>query len=158
MMGLFFGVLCTSVHFILLYWFSVVQDKQSQTTAFRGKSIGTLFPKRRSNVIPVVEKGKVAAARLSNTEPKHFHFKYVFHYSWTFPFTNQIFVDCFPCLFFLMFYFFSSMDVQGDYDPCDASGFIRINAVRLAPLESSKICTRTLWMLRFHVYFNFSTG
>lgn len=24
-----------------------------------------------------------------------------------------------------------SMDVQGDYDPCDASGFIRINAVRL---------------------------
>lgn len=23
-----------------------------------------------------------------------------------------------------------SMDVQGDYDPCDASGFIRINAVR----------------------------
>lgn len=26
----------------------------------------------------------------------------------------------------------SSMDVQGDYDPCDASGFIRINAVRLA--------------------------
>uniref|UniRef100_A0A3B5ACH4 argininosuccinate synthase n=1 Tax=Stegastes partitus TaxID=144197 RepID=A0A3B5ACH4_9TELE len=29
-----------------------------------------------------------------------------------------------------------SMDVQGDYDPCDASGFIRINAVRLATLES----------------------
>lgn len=26
----------------------------------------------------------------------------------------------------------SSMDVQGDYDPCDASGFIRINAVRWA--------------------------
>lgn len=26
----------------------------------------------------------------------------------------------------------SSMDVQGDYDPCDASGFIRINAVRSA--------------------------
>ncbi|XP_035245948.1 argininosuccinate synthase [Anguilla anguilla] len=24
-----------------------------------------------------------------------------------------------------------SMDVQGDYDPCDASGFIRVNAVRL---------------------------
>uniref|UniRef100_A0A8C5AJK1 argininosuccinate synthase n=1 Tax=Gadus morhua TaxID=8049 RepID=A0A8C5AJK1_GADMO len=24
-----------------------------------------------------------------------------------------------------------SMDVQGDYDPCDASGFIKINAVRL---------------------------
>nr|XP_020456583.1 argininosuccinate synthase [Monopterus albus] len=24
-----------------------------------------------------------------------------------------------------------SMDIQGDYDPCDASGFIRINAVRL---------------------------
>ena len=23
-----------------------------------------------------------------------------------------------------------SMDVQGDYDPCDASGFIKINAVR----------------------------
>ncbi|KAK5879056.1 hypothetical protein CesoFtcFv8_024401 [Champsocephalus esox] len=23
------------------------------------------------------------------------------------------------------------MDVQGDYDPCDASGFIKINAVRL---------------------------
>lgn len=29
----------------------------------------------------------------------------------------------------------SSMDVQGDYDPCDASGFIRINAVRLASLR-----------------------
>lgn len=29
----------------------------------------------------------------------------------------------------------SSMDVQGDYDPCDASGFIRINAVRLASHE-----------------------
>uniref|UniRef100_A0AAQ5Z7I4 Argininosuccinate synthase n=1 Tax=Amphiprion ocellaris TaxID=80972 RepID=A0AAQ5Z7I4_AMPOC len=29
-----------------------------------------------------------------------------------------------------------SMDVQGDYDPCDASGFIRINAVRLAARES----------------------
>lgn len=31
----------------------------------------------------------------------------------------------------------ASMDVQGDYDPCDASGFIRINAVRLAnpPLQ-----------------------
>ncbi|KAJ8346791.1 hypothetical protein SKAU_G00281920 [Synaphobranchus kaupii] len=24
-----------------------------------------------------------------------------------------------------------SMDVQGDYDPCDASGFIKVNAVRL---------------------------
>lgn len=23
-----------------------------------------------------------------------------------------------------------SMDKQGDYEPCDASGFIRINAVR----------------------------
>lgn len=34
----------------------------------------------------------------------------------------------------------SSMDVQGDYDPCDASGFIRINAVRLAspqPVQNS---------------------
>lgn len=29
----------------------------------------------------------------------------------------------------------SSMDVQGDYDPCDASGFIRINAVRLASFQ-----------------------
>uniref|UniRef100_A0A3Q2G000 Argininosuccinate synthase n=1 Tax=Cyprinodon variegatus TaxID=28743 RepID=A0A3Q2G000_CYPVA len=29
-----------------------------------------------------------------------------------------------------------SMDVQGDYDPCDASGFIRINAVRLALLQT----------------------
>lgn len=27
------------------------------------------------------------------------------------------------------------MDVQGDYDPSDASGFIRINAVRLVPLQ-----------------------
>lgn len=34
----------------------------------------------------------------------------------------------------------SSMDVQGDYDPCDASGFIRINAVRLVspqPVQNS---------------------
>lgn len=28
------------------------------------------------------------------------------------------------------FVFPDSMDVQGDYDPCDASGFIKINAVR----------------------------
>lgn len=35
-----------------------------------------------------------------------------------------------PASFLTSFCF--SMDVQGDYDPCDASGFIRINAVRLA--------------------------
>lgn len=36
----------------------------------------------------------------------------------------------------------SSMDVQGDYDPCDASGFIRINAVRQAsarPAQNASI-------------------
>lgn len=37
-------------------------------------------------------------------------------------------------------YFLFSMDVQGDYDPCDASGFIRINAVRLVLLETKTTC------------------
>uniref|UniRef100_A0A8P4GAS4 Argininosuccinate synthase n=1 Tax=Dicentrarchus labrax TaxID=13489 RepID=A0A8P4GAS4_DICLA len=43
-----------------------------------------------------------------------------------------------------------SMDVQGDYDPCDASGFIRINAVRLASriiipnIVISNSCTKVL--------------
>lgn len=40
---------------------------------------------------------------------------------------------------FFHFSFHSSMDVQGDYDPCDASGFIRINAVRLEPF-ADKMC------------------
>lgn len=35
--------------------------------------------------------------------------------------------------------FHSSMDVQGDYDPCDASGFIRINAVRLVHIEYQQL-------------------
>lgn len=38
----------------------------------------------------------------------------------------------------------SSMDVQGDYDPCDASGFIRINAVRSATAEPVFILTHCL--------------
>lgn len=40
----------------------------------------------------------------------------------------------------------SSMDVQGDYDPCDASGFIRINAVRLVIPNS---CTKRLKLVYY---------
>uniref|UniRef100_A0A8C1PAA9 Argininosuccinate synthase n=1 Tax=Cyprinus carpio TaxID=7962 RepID=A0A8C1PAA9_CYPCA len=39
-----------------------------------------------------------------------------------------------------------SMDVQGDYDPCDASGFIKINAVRLREhnrLQGMLLCKAT---------------
>lgn len=49
----------------------------------------------------------------------------------------------------------SSMDVQGDYDPCDASGFIRINAVRLVspqPVQESlsiKLFQPTSYFLLF---------
>lgn len=52
----------------------------------------------------------------------------------------------------------SSMDVQGDYDPCDASGFIRINAVRLAspqPVQNSLSIKLFQWLSYFLL---FSTG
>ena len=36
-------------------------------------------------------------------------------------------------------YLFYSMDVQGDYDPIDAGGFIKINALRYVLLFKTRI-------------------
>lgn len=64
-----------------------------------------------------------------------------------------------PASFLTSFCF--SMDVQGDYDPCDASGFIRINAVRLAfalkPKSDCLLKPAHTYASSFFVYFS-ATG
>lgn len=118
--------------FILLYWCAFIRDKQLKKSIQRKINWDTVSKDYQWSSYPSGWWGSVSLY-VHASDGKHVN-QFVTPMSSNFCIWRLLPVGS-PASFRT---FCFSMDVQGDYDPCDASGFIRINAVRLAFTLKSK--------------------